>query len=160
MTVAFYFITAFFCLQAGRSAGDSEGRWWSAIASVMFALGINKELDLQSALTELGRIIVRDGQYYEQRAYLQIGFISLLCATLLIGSLVALYRARTRSAALKLALAGLFLLGSFIVIRAASFHHIDRWLRTYQLGLKLNWMLELGSISIILLSAMLRMRKS
>lgn len=160
MTVVFYLLTALACYRAGRRTDRGERRWWSAIAIGMLALGINKELDLQSALTEFGRIVIRDGQFYGQRVYFQIGFVLLLCAGLLIGVMAAVYSTRSLSGALRLALLGAFVLGMFIVIRAASFHHVDRFLGTYLFGAKMNWLLELGSIAIILAAAMLKMRNA
>jgi hypothetical protein len=39
------------------------------------ALGVNKQLDLQSALTELGRILATDGGWYDSRHRVQRVFI-------------------------------------------------------------------------------------
>ena len=57
-----------------------------------------------------------------------------------------------------LAITGAIFLVCFIVICAASFHHVDRMLGL-QLGvLRLNVALELGGILAILLAAWLRLR--
>jgi len=45
-----------------------------------------------------------------------------------------------------------------VLIRAASFHHIDRFIGDRILGLKWNWILEMGGISIVLLSSEWRQR--
>jgi hypothetical protein len=158
MTVVFYLVTAVACYKAGGRTDRGERRWWIAMAVGMLLLGINKELDLQSAVTEVGRIVARDWQFYDQRANLQIGFVLLLCAGLLVGTLAALYSTLAYSGALRLALLGAFVLGMFIVIRAASFHHVDRLLGTYFFGAKTNWLLEVGSIAIVLAAAMLKSR--
>jgi hypothetical protein len=50
-------------------------------------------------------------------------------------------------------LLGLSSLITFIVIRAASFHHVDVLLRSQLLGIRVNWILELGGIALIALSA-------
>jgi hypothetical protein len=41
---------------------------------------------------------------------------------------------------------------TFVAVRAASFHHIDRWLG-YGV-VRLNWVLELGGIALVALSAL------
>ena len=48
------------------------------------------------------------------------------------------------------------MIGIFILIRAASFHHVDRMLGEQVMCLKMNWILELGGISLILLGAVKR----
>jgi hypothetical protein len=40
-----------------------------------------------------------------------------------------------------------------VLIRAASFHHIDRLIGRTILGLKWNWVLEMGGITIVLLAS-------
>jgi hypothetical protein len=48
-----------------------------------------------------------------------------------------------------LALVGAVFIIAFIVIRAASFHHVDEWLGWTFLGLEMNWVLELGGIACV-----------
>jgi hypothetical protein len=52
-----------------------------------------------------------------------------------------------------LAFLGLFFLLTFIIIRAASFHHFDAFLGSRLSSVRLNWVLELSGISMILLAA-------
>src|SRR5262249_60045186 len=47
----------------------------------------------------------------------------------------------------------LFILG-FVVIRAASFHHVDAFLAARLGGMKWNWILELGGITAVGLAAL------
>ena len=42
----------------------------------------------------------------------------------------------------------------FVVIRAASFHHVDALLASRLGGLKWNWILELGGILIVAVGAL------
>jgi hypothetical protein len=44
-------------------------------------------------------------------------------------------------------------------MRAASFHHVGVFLGRRVLGLKLNWLLELGSIALVALSAAQAVRR-
>jgi hypothetical protein len=48
-------------------SGQSDSHVWRAISIAFFLLGIIKQLDLQSAMTELGRIVAFAGGWYEQR---------------------------------------------------------------------------------------------
>src|SRR5205085_8940882 len=61
-----------------------ERRAWYSISSLFLALGINKQLDLQSALTELGKIIAHAQGWYEQRRLIQLVFVGgvVLCCLL------------------------------------------------------------------------------
>jgi hypothetical protein len=59
-----------------------------------------------------------------------------------------------------LALTGTVAVLAFVLIRAASFHHIDQFIGERILGLKWNWILEVGGISIVLLSSEWRRRSS
>ena len=47
---------------------------------------------------------------------------------------------------------------AFVLIRAASFHHIDRFIDARILGLKWNWVVEMGGISIVLVASQWRDR--
>ena len=55
--------------------GQSDSHVWRAISIAFFFLGINKQLDLQSAMTELGRTVAFAGGWYEQRQTVQVYFV-------------------------------------------------------------------------------------
>jgi hypothetical protein len=64
--------------------------------------------------------------------------------------LAALIRVlRPLSASRALALSGLIFLLSFVLIRAASFHHVDVLINQTALGLRWNWILELSGIGLV-----------
>ena len=46
----------------------------------------------------------------------------------------------------------------FVVIRAASFHHVDEALGYRFSGLRLNWLVEMGPLLLIIASAWRRRR--
>jgi hypothetical protein len=167
LTVAAYGLTAVLCLvaalkrtavAAGVAAAD-EGkarprrRIWLVVATVMFLLGINKQLDLQSLLTNIGRIIANHGGWYEQRRTIQfwfvvaVGLVSIAMFILLVRKTRSIFHGRA------ILLLGLSVLLLFVVMRAASFHHVGVFLGRRVLGLKLNWLLELGSIALVAISA-------
>lgn len=131
---------------------------WRGLLLGLILLGIDKQLDLQSALTELGRITARHQGWYDNRAPVQEAFIAatgILGLTLLAAtaSLVLEAPGATLSA-----LAGGFSLLMFVMVRAVSLHQIDRLLSLDLAGLKYNWIIEMGALVWILASATLRRR--
>src|SRR5256885_2005164 len=73
LTVALYLVGAVLCWRLARQAGlenavrSRERRTWRAISVLFLALGINKQLDLQTALTEAGRVLAHYQGGYEHR---------------------------------------------------------------------------------------------
>jgi hypothetical protein len=134
-------------------------RWvWRGLLLGLIALGINKQLDLQSALTEIGRITAQHQGWYDHRGAVQEAFIAgtgILGLTLMAALIVLAWGAHATTLA---ALAGGFVLLVFITVRAASFHHIDRLLDLDLGGLKYNWLVEMGALAWILVSALRRRR--
>jgi hypothetical protein len=154
-TVAAYFACAVLCVRACRRTDIPRIRWfWISAVVALVLLGINKQLDLQTWFTELGRRAAVAGGWYEQRAIVQQAFIALVgilgAGALLIAS--ALLRAHL--AQVWLALVGGGFLAAFVLIRAMSFHHVDRLLGATFAGLPLNWLLELGGILAVALAAL------
>ena len=116
-------------------------------------LGVNKQLDLQSLLTQVGRDLALSQGWYEQRAKAQVNFISgiAVVGALISVSLYVIYR--HASLAVKFALLGFVFLLCFVVIRASSFHQIDWLLGKQIVGARVNVVLELGSLILIALAA-------
>ena len=66
-----------------RRPRSRPSRFWLVLAGLMVALGINKQLDLQSLATQIGRDVIRGWNLYQERRELQLGFIlvvALVCA--------------------------------------------------------------------------------
>jgi hypothetical protein len=162
VTVVAYLLAALVCGAAARREPMLDGtrrprahpsRFWLVLAGLMLALGINKQLDLQSLVTQIGRDTVRDLGLYSERRGLQLGFIfavSLVCVGALAGFLWA---ARGKLKRRWLALAGMCFIVGFVMIRAASFHHVDIFLGERLGGLRWNWILELGGIAVVATAA-------
>src|SRR5690349_2067315 len=95
LTVALYLIALVSCWKTSRTlaiantATFREQRAWYAISVAFLALGINKQLDLQTALTDIGRILAFSEGWYEQRQVVQVVFI-ILVATLCVAALIFL----------------------------------------------------------------------
>lgn len=187
LTVVAYFYTAWCCLQAFASekSGPRRPIWqliaplvrvlikhwpqvpgpaqrsaiWLLLGALLLALGVNKQLDLQSLLTELGRIAAHEQGWYERRRLVQ-GFFIL---AVLLGGVVSLGFLHTimkgLDGAFRLATLGASTLCAFVVIRAASFHGVDELIDVSILGLRLNWILELGGISMITVAARRRLKQ-
>ncbi|NTV96156.1 MAG: hypothetical protein HGA75_12190 [Thiobacillus sp.] len=165
LTVLLYLIAAWQCHRLIRSEhtlrlrlGIDEKRVWWAVAVGLALLGVNKQLDLQTALTEFARLLARQQGWYETRRAAQLWFLAAIGTLgLVASSSVALIAARMPTGT-RIALAGCIALLAFVLIRAASFHHVDVLIRHPVLGLRINWILEIGGIAVVLLGARLRAR--
>lgn len=162
LTVVLYLVAAYAGWRIARRLRDaeadarSESVVWTVIAVLFLALGINKQLDLQSALTEIGRVLAMAQGWYGQRQLVQIAFVAVVGLVCLIASLVLLILLRRAPAPAWLALFGTVAVLMFVTVRAASFHRIDSFIGETVLGLNWNWVLEIGGILIVLIAALLR----
>ena len=160
LTVVAYLVAALCCGRAawrepmpGGRARSRPAAFWLFLSAMMVLLGINKQLDLQSFFTLVGRRVLASRGMYQERRYWQalfIGAVAASCLALLGGSL---WLARRSLRHRWLALVGMASVMGFVVIRAASFHHVDVLLASRLGGLKWNWILELGGILIVALGA-------
>ncbi|MEQ9667510.1 hypothetical protein [Coleofasciculus sp. G2-EDA-02] len=159
-TVVVYFITALLCLICALPhrlvflQRVNRNLWlWGFFALILVLLGINKQLDLQSWLTTVGKELAISQGWYQQRRMVQVQFIGgIVIAALILLSVIgrAVYAERRTY---RLAFLGLMFLSCFIVIRASSFHHIDTLLGWQLVGLRMNWILEVGGIACIAIAA-------
>lgn len=154
LTVGVYLLAAFFAFRA-RHVAQPENGWWLAIAALMLFLGINKQLDLQSLFTEIGRTIARaQGWYNEERRVVQLDFIvAMLVAGVLTATALALTIGRRVRNWARVSMIAVCALGAWVLIRATSFHHVDEMLGYRLGGLRYNTILELGPLSLIALAA-------
>jgi hypothetical protein len=90
----------------------------------------------------------------------QAEFIFGLAAALVVAIVVLCFRARKWPKETRLGLIGLTFVLGFVVIRAASFHHFDVFIGSRILGLRWNWVLEMGGISIVIIASEWRRRTS
>ena len=127
-----------------------ERRFWGVIAGVLLFLCINKQLDLQTAMTELFRGLAKSEGWYDIRYKFQVAFIAVMVLGLPILIWLLLYMARRLPASSRLAGSGLIFIGVYVLVRASSFHHMDRLINARVLQFRLNWLFELGGISVVL----------
>lgn len=140
-------------LARSRTALASEKRFWLLVAVGLLALGFNKELDLQTTLTQIARTLARQDNWYQERRIVQLWFLLVLGLAGLATALVLGTYVRKLTSPAKGAAVGAFVLVLFVLIRAASFHHLDQWLQVDVLGLRRGWAFELFGIWIIVASA-------
>ena len=82
-------------------------------------------------------------------------FVATVCAVAVVAFIVG---ARRSGPAAWFAILGTTLVIGFVLIRAASFHHIDRFIGQKILGFRWNWILEMGGICVVLLASEWRRR--
>ncbi len=152
VTVGAYAGAAWLCWRARRTptaASPMALRFWILVAATMLLLAFNKQLDLQGWLTQFARDLALAQGWYRERRAVQLLFIAwvVLAGLLAGGYLVQL--ARPLSPGRRIALAGIALVIVFVLVRAASFHHVDLMLTETALGLRWNGLLELSGIGCV-----------
>jgi hypothetical protein len=157
ITVVAYFAAALLCFRQAVAKPTSVSRekkvFWSTLTILLIFLGFNKQLDLQTLLTLTGRRIALAQGWYGKRRVIQLIFVLVIAIGGLL-SVVVLGTFVRRHPELRLALVGLVTLLVFVVVRAASFHHVDQVINLHVGGVKMNAVLELGAIALVSLGAL------
>lgn len=167
LTVALYLAAAWMAFRIARQLSSqptaeyaAEARVWIVLAVGFLLLGINKQLDLQSALTEIGRMAAYFGGWYEKRRIVQFTFLIVVFLVACVTVVELVLWARKSPPATWIALCGTIFVATFVVMRAASFHHVDELIGSRLLGLKWNWILEMSGIAIVIVGAAFRGTKA
>ena len=168
ITVLSYFAVFLLSVLCAKSYGrrnpneitHAQHRIWWVIAFVLLLLCINKQLDLQSLITDIGRVYARRQGWYDHRRMVQSWFIACVVFSGFFSLLLAWRALRNAWQENCLTITGLIFLVGFVVIRAASFHNMDRFLGGFFWGLKMNGALELGGIFTIGISAATKLKRS
>jgi hypothetical protein len=129
-------------------------RIWTFLSAILIALAVNKQLDLQSLFTQVARDWSISQGWYNDRRIFQVIFIATLSAAAL-G--ISLAMRKVFSAYWKqydLVFYGVAALLTFVVIRAATFHHIDILLDVEIGGLNMNFLLEMTGITLVALGSL------
>ena len=152
-TVLMYFLASFRTgYQAKLAYKNKENSYfWLGLTIFLIFLGLNKQLDLQTNLTEWLRATSKVHGWYEQRRVGQLLFVSLMGLTIpfmLIGLRVFLFNSWQRY---KLTWVGIVLLIVFVIVRAASFHHVDLFFYKTIGSLRYYQALEMLAISLVIL---------
>lgn len=131
---------------------------WGGVFLLFLFLGFNKQLDLQSLLTEIGRTIAHNQGWFDLRREVQKWFVLALG---ILGIIVMVIFFALISKVIRenwFLLVGIILLMTFVMMRAALFHHVDRFHNVLFLGRRMNWVLELAGISFVFIQAIIILR--
>jgi uncharacterized membrane protein (UPF0136 family) len=162
LTVVLYFAAAVVCFRVGRNRewglSRSEVSLFRLLTLGLVALGVNKQLDLQTALTELGRMVAAEGDWYDQRRGVQKAFIMAVGLTALAMVASAAVMMRRMPMATHVTTVGALGLVAFVVIRASSLHHVDLFIHGNWHGVRANWVIEIGSLLVVITGAWWRAR--
>ena len=148
--VAGYFLAAFLSFRAASVAVGRERHLWLGCVAALIFLGFNKQLDLQTDLTDLVRRIAHDeGWYMGYRRDVQGVFLAVLALASVLISILLWRWLRDAAASARVAAVGAVILLAFIFARAASFHHLDYWVTLPVAGMRAGWWLEVLGIGVI-----------
>ena len=147
--VAGYLIGAILAIRARSAAAGRERAYWLCTSVVLILLGINKQLDLQSDLTDVARAAAHFEGWYSWRRDIQGVFLLVMAVGATAVALLLWGWLRDASSSARVAAMGLVILLAFIFVRAASFHHIDYWVTVPVAGMRRGWWLELLGIAVI-----------
>jgi hypothetical protein len=153
-----YLLASGFCIKAARHAhakrdGTPSLAWyWWGVALFLLFLGLNKQLDLQTLLTQFGRAISKTQGWFSQRKQIQRTFV-VLCAGIGLTCLAAIgYLIRRNWRDCGVAFFGVVLLAAFIVIRAASMNHV----KLHRINGVMGWLsvaMEVGGSVLVMTGA-------
>ncbi|MEM1108002.1 MAG: hypothetical protein AAGH99_04845 [Planctomycetota bacterium] len=142
--------------RGGNGGGIIRGRGWGRASvfwliagAALVLLAVNKQLDLQSLVTDVGRVWAHEAGWFEERRRVQRLFVIGVAGVGLLVGLVGVWWVWPVRRRCGLGLLGMVWLGTFVVVRAASFHHFDGLLGERVAGLKWNWIAELGGIVLV-----------
>ena len=167
VTVVLYFLVSLRAWQVARGAfkftTDSiaarERALWFIFAIALALLGINKQLDLQSLMTDIARASALEHGWYQNRRDVQRLFIVAVFFSALVAATSLLFYFRKVLFKHGLAIIGFCFLLAFIFIRATSFHASDILIHSRLAGLKINWLLECGGLLLILVNEWLLLKR-
>lgn len=142
-----------------RRAGDPTATpvFWLVLTLLLAFLGVNKQLDLQNLLTDVGRRLAFRQGWYGRRKEVQFAFIVAVGLFSLAGFGAFAWIARKNLKRNLTSLTGVVLLMAFVMIRAASFHHVNAFIVSTLGGVRWNPIMELGGIGLTVLGAVVAM---
>ncbi len=128
--------------------------FWCLMAVALVLLGINKQLDVQMLLADIGRAYTKYHGWYGQRAPVQNRVLAVgACLGLACVQGVA-YRMKRGPKSLWFALWGLLFLGATVLVHLVSQHDIEHVLALSVAGLSVGSALEILAILWIAVSAL------
>ncbi len=138
----------------------NQRRLWWGLGVLLLFLAINKQLDIQSYLTAVGRAVARSQGWYEQRGIVQLLFVAIVGAVVLAAVGLVLLVLRDVLRQQRLTVIGIIMILGFVLVRASSFHYIDILIGFEIGGFRLNWVFELGAIGVFCYAAYRQLQRS
>jgi len=129
-----------------KAAYRASFLFWAIVITLFVFLGVNKQIDLQTWLTDAGRWMAMAQGWYEQRAAVQTIFVLAIAVSGVMALSVLLKLTRDLLPRHVLAFVGLAFLAVFLIARAASFHALEGAMRFEIVGMRLSWFLEMAGI--------------
>lgn len=153
LTVGMYLLVVVRCFAKVKQyqLAGAPYLFWVLLGLCLLLLGINKQLDLQTLLTQVLRDIAVERGWYEYRRKLQVLFIFCVGFSMLTGFIILRVALIDHWRHYHWIWLGLLTLSAFVLIRAASFHHVDILIHQSMMGLELNVILENLALALILL---------
>jgi hypothetical protein len=160
-TTAAYLVAAVLCARAAVAArlapadapeGDRPGPWWLLSAGLML-LGLNKQLDLQILVRELGIALIALLGMDEHRRWFGRAFVLVMGIFLLRVMAAAVRRMRGHTRGHRLLLTGLALLACFALVRAGTYVPGLKQVNMHY-GRALHLVFEFGGILLVGVSAL------
>lgn len=161
LTVGVYAVAALLCVAVAwqTTTNRQAHRAWVGLAGGVGFLGIVKATNFFTFFTQLGRTLSYSQQWYEYRQLFQMGMIG-TAVVLILGLMLLTLRAfRKATSFLRMAIVGALILVAFVVLRAASLHAFDALIQSQIVGIRINWILELGCLLLIVLPAGMALRQ-
>ena len=167
LIVAMYLMASFLCLRAlfcsqrslfPDSIKKKSRIFWVLLFVIMLFLACNKQLDIQTYVTAVGREVAHAQGWYDQRRTIQkevVITIALIAFLLLFYMFYMVYNLPTAN---KIAMVGALLTFTFIVMRAFSFHHLDHYVGRLIFGVKMHILIEVCGGVIVSLGAFLSVK--
>ena len=159
-----YFVVMFLCYKAGMAAKRkdsgarriSDSALWFALAGMLLALGINKQLDLQTLLITLGRQMARLNGWYDLRREVQFGFVVVLAIFGVLSMIALSWWTAGQWRRYWPVLIGVTLLIIFVLIRSASFNSVDYFLGKWRVigPFSMKYVVELAGVLVVGLAAL------
>lgn len=138
----------------------TEQVFWFMIILILFVLGVNKQLDLQVLLVEIGRPIARESGWYESRRIVQGLFTLWIAGMAGTFAVWMIFLIRRHWRQYITALLGLLVLFIYVIVETASQSHIgwnftahEKW------GVRLTDLVEMTGILLILANAFIPRKK-
>jgi len=141
------------------TVANKQRIFWLGLSILLTFLTINKQLDLQSLFTAIGKYYAHQYDWYQNRRVIQKEIIIAILAFGFLVFVLMILMMRTLIKSNYLAVTGIVFLFIFIAIRATSFHHMDIFINSSTFGIKMNWLLELSGIFAVIISALQQFKK-